>query len=142
MAHVGEKFALGAASRQRGLFGLDQFFFPLLALGNIEKGHHRTHGFLAAPDRITLVFGRETGAVGPPQHVLVAVHALALAHGSVNRALLLGIGPSVRAGVVRQFVHILAQQIARPVVTEHVSAGRIAERAVALGIYAKNRLGR
>jgi hypothetical protein len=82
----------------------------LQAFGDVREGDDRPDDLAALSHRDGPVLRREAGSVGPPEHLVVDVGALAGLIGTVDSAVLHRIGRSVRVRVVDQVVHVLAEQ--------------------------------
>ena len=75
--------------RQELLAPADAFlnlFFDLLALRDVEERDHRADQLVVADDRVAPILRGERGAVGAPQHLVVDVGLLAVAHRVEDRA--------------------------------------------------------
>ncbi len=92
MAHVGEELALGSTGGLGGFFGLLQFFFRMLALGNVHQGAlvaDHTPGKVADGSRI--IEANDRRAVLPPQSDFLSEHCSSLFKRSEQGRALAGI---------------------------------------------------
>ena len=80
-------------------------------------------------------------AVRAPEHLVVDVRLLPMAHRLVDRRLFRRIRRAVRPRVMNQRVHLLADECRRRVVAEQPRTGGIAEDADAAEIDAVDRFG-
>ena len=128
--------------RQELLAALDAFLdllFGLPPLGDIEERHHRADQLAFSHDRMAPVLGGKARAVRPPQHLVVDMRFLPMAHRLVDRRLLWRIRRPVAFGVVDEGMQLFPDQGGRRVVAEEARARWIAEDADATQIDAVDR---
>ena len=108
------------------------FVFRAFAIGDVEESHHDTGDLIAAPDRITPVFGSERCAIGPRDDFCIGVRTFACAERNVNRAILLGVAR------VQEVMNLTSDQVVRGHVAEHADTRRVHEGARAVGAETDN----
>src|SRR5689334_24919595 len=84
------------------------------------------------------VLDRKTGAVFPPEEVVVDMDAAVLEEAHIYRTLLDRKGRPVFSGMVLETVHVLPEQLACMFVSEQANGGGIAEQASPLRIAPEN----
>src|ERR1700733_45104 len=123
------------------LFTVPQALLGPLALRNVDESHHRADHISTPVHGMRPVFARKAGAVATPDDFVVDVCAKSVPESPVDMALLRRIRHSIGAGVVHHGVHVLAQQLARLLVTQNSHARWTTKCAKALNIDTVNGLG-
>ena len=113
----------------------------LTPLGDVEERHHCANHFALPDDRVAPVFRGERRTIGAPEHLVVDVRLLAMAHRLVDRRLFRRIRRAVGPGVMNERVHLLANERRRRFITQEPRTGGIAEDAGAAEIDAVDRFG-
>ena len=137
VAHRGEKLRFRECGRFRRFFGLPQFLFRLLTRRNVRKGDARALNHAVFDDRGRGIFYRKTGAVAPPEDLVIEAAGLPVLQHSEDRALLGRILCAIRVMMVRQLVHILAEDFVGRV-AQHSRARPIDIGTIAVSVYAVN----
>ena len=124
------------------LLSLVQFFLNLQSVGDIDECHDTTYQFAIALDRVRLILGREVRSICAKHDLVVDVNALVLAERLVDGVPLNWVLFAIRACVMHEIVHMLAEEISVRLETEEFQARWICEGAVAFHIGAIDALAR
>src|SRR5438477_5638641 len=115
--------------------------FGQFALGDVAKRYHSSNNLVPFPLGIRPIFNGEACSVRPPHQLVFGMNPFAGSGYPVNSALLYGEQGPVRASVMKQIVHILAEHFVNALVPQSAEARRVTERTAVFEINSINAFG-
>jgi hypothetical protein len=116
------------------LLRITELGLKLSALGDIDERDDGARDLTTMTDRMRPILDREGCSIGTPKYFIVGVSAPILAKPPEYFAILLRVGCSIGPAMVRQLVHIPAQQLFRLRKTKQPGTRGIGECAFALQV--------